>query len=507
MKLIRGKELSQLIAEARERLDDGAARDPEHQREHLLELIRRVCEAVAFAHSRGVVHRDLKPANIMVGRFGEVYVMDWGIARVRTPIDEVTSIDTPPMDWAETRHGSILGTPQYMAPEQARGESDEVGAPSDQFSIGLILQEMVTLRPARRGGKVKDVLARAERAERESLDAYPGDDPIPRELRAIVARATDPDPARRYDGVEALADELQRFLLGKEVEAAPDTSLQHAARWLAQHRRAALGGLLVLLVVAAASMVTTTAVVRERHVVVRAHERERALERLVDEATTDARALDLELLAHERALDRMAGAASVVLARGEALGAGGAAGPSLPQPLTKRLEGLLATKSQLSTKRALVTLPGGARFAVPPAPNKKASAHEAQSYRAALASQAPVWLAARHGEVATLTCSVAVRSTSQKILGVVAIELMLEDTTPLLQRDGAAWAGIMLLDAAGGVVAKTSHEATPPASVVEAVTQQQWGLVELPSRTFAVAPLDVTGWALVATLPAAGAKR
>ena len=148
-----------------------------------LDLFLRICEAVAFAHAQGVFHRDLKPENVMLGPFGEVLVMDWGIAaRAEATAD----------------NGVIAGTPGYMSPEQAAG-SAAVDARVDVFGLGALLAAIL---PA----------------------------PVPRPLAAIADRACAPDPAARYPNVEALAKEIERFREGKPVDAYRESVLERLAR-------------------------------------------------------------------------------------------------------------------------------------------------------------------------------------------------------------------------------------------------------------------------------------
>src|SRR5262249_52847147 len=147
MKLVRGQTLAQLLR-ARSGAAEGQAR--------LLGVFEQVCQAVAYAHSRGVIHRDLKPANVMVGEFGEVQVMDWGLATRRgepelsAPGDAAPVADAPGSP-PQTQPGMLLGTPAYMAPEQARGEVAEVDRRSDVFGLGAILCEILTGQPPYRG--------------------------------------------------------------------------------------------------------------------------------------------------------------------------------------------------------------------------------------------------------------------------------------------------------------------------------------------------------------------
>jgi tRNA A-37 threonylcarbamoyl transferase component Bud32 len=194
MKRVRGVTLEEALR-AMERGDR-----TRFSRRRLLTAFSRVCLAVDFAHSRGVVHRDLKPANIMLGDFGEVYVLDWGIAKLMhrgdTPIPE--GIEVPDTD-TPTRAGAVLGTPRYMAPEQRQGIAD---ARSDVFSLGLLLGE---------------ILAR-------------DDEPVP-ELAALSARATAFDPADRFASARELQDAIERFLDGdRDLEVRRRLADEHAHR-------------------------------------------------------------------------------------------------------------------------------------------------------------------------------------------------------------------------------------------------------------------------------------
>ncbi len=152
-----------------------------------LELLRRVCEPVAFAHAHGVIHRDLKPENIMVGGYGEALVMDWGVAKqlgVPEPAPAAPSAAHPEL----TGHGAVIGTTRWMSPEQARGDAASVDRRSDVYALGALLGSVM------------------------------GDD-APPPLRAMHARATAAAPDDRYPTADALGEDLQRYLAGESVRA------------------------------------------------------------------------------------------------------------------------------------------------------------------------------------------------------------------------------------------------------------------------------------------------
>jgi eukaryotic-like serine/threonine-protein kinase len=194
-----------------------------------LRIFQRICDTVAFAHARGVLHRDLKPENIMTGPFGEVLVMDWGVAkilranRISTTAEAVRDQprEAPAGGLAaassgtalKTAHGAVLGTPGYMAPEQARGDVEHLDERADIYSLGAILQFLI---------------AASER----------GTQTTPRALTAIARKAMDADPAARYVSASELGHDIARYLDGLPVLAYPENSLQTIGRWAARYRLA-----------------------------------------------------------------------------------------------------------------------------------------------------------------------------------------------------------------------------------------------------------------------------
>ncbi len=192
---------------------------------HLVGVLLRVAQATAFAHDRGVIHRDIKPANIMVGDYGEVLLLDWGVARV---LGQAEPGCAPVATWRSegeddlTIAGTVAGTPAYMAPEQARGDIDAIGPPADVYSIGIVLYEyLVGSRPFR-ASNVRELLDKVitDPIRPPSETRTPRD--VPPELEALCMRCVHKDPKKRYADGRALAAALEGFLEGsrKREEAA-----------------------------------------------------------------------------------------------------------------------------------------------------------------------------------------------------------------------------------------------------------------------------------------------
>ncbi|MBX2797037.1 MAG: protein kinase [Myxococcales bacterium] len=250
MKLVSGTTLEAYLDEAREQWRTQRRDGGTHSLSARLERFLKVCGAVAYAHQRGVVHRDLKPENIMVGTFGEVLVMDWGIAKLLGEGEDAQGLfhTRSSRKFHGTQFGSLLGTPRYMSPEQARGANDTLDERSDQYALGLILSEVVTLKPAIDPFlSLEECLDWARAARLQPMKHLHRRGRIPRELKAIVAKATQRDPQRRYASVEALADDVRRFLRDESVLAKPDNPLQSLVRWVGRNRGLVLVMLLLSL--------------------------------------------------------------------------------------------------------------------------------------------------------------------------------------------------------------------------------------------------------------------
>ncbi|MCE9575616.1 MAG: serine/threonine protein kinase [Deltaproteobacteria bacterium] len=211
MKRVRGQTLAAILGGLAAGTPAIAQR---YSRRKLLTAFVTVCQAVELAHRRGVIHRDLKPANIMLGDFGEVYVLDWGIARVGASSEPgITPSFDPPERPAATSDGAIVGTPGYMAPEQIEGRVDQLGAAADVYALGAILFEILTHQPLH---PVRDTTA-ALASTLAGVDARPstrvlGD--IPPELDAACVGATALRASQRIPSARALSDAVERYLDG-----------------------------------------------------------------------------------------------------------------------------------------------------------------------------------------------------------------------------------------------------------------------------------------------------
>ncbi len=227
----------------------------------LLDRFIDVCNAVGYAHQRGVIHRDLKPANVMVGGFGETIVVDWGLAKrfqqaetandegdkrsvpqmlagANAVLDRLRSVpgmgDHSPDQYQQTTHGTIVGTPAYMSPEQALGEVETLSPKADIFSLGVILYEIIVGKNPHSGMGVIDIVTRIRGGQWEA----------PRKAQACVAKALDAicqkatsfDPDSRYESTIELANDVRRFLAGEIVSAYQEPLADRIVRWCRRHR-------------------------------------------------------------------------------------------------------------------------------------------------------------------------------------------------------------------------------------------------------------------------------
>lgn len=196
------------------------------------ESMLQLSQAIAFAHSRGVIHRDLKPSNILVASDGVLKVADFGLAR---RIDDESQL---------TRDGTVLGTPSYMAPEQASGSIHKIGPLCDVYALGAILYELLTGRPPFKGATVWEVIQLVRSAEPAAPSSLRPD--TPKDLETICLKCLQKDPEKRYASVSALADDLNRHLHFEPILARPIGRVERFVRLCKRHpREASLSGLLV----------------------------------------------------------------------------------------------------------------------------------------------------------------------------------------------------------------------------------------------------------------------
>ena len=263
MRLLKGTTLKEAIAALH--ADRDGDKFPEKQRALLRRLID-VCDAISYAHDHGVIHRDLKPANILLGEYGETVVIDWGLARhilhsdvshEEPPAESETVASSRPF---ETRIGSVLGTPEYMSPEQASGDSKLVGKPSDVFGLGAVLYSILCGESPSGDGpqETNQRIARAENAEHLSSRQRLGS--VSTALDAICSRAMNPEPQQRYANPRELAVELENWLSDRPIAAKPDSLLDRSARFLRKHRRWAAAALATLVAITIGSVVVASVI-------------------------------------------------------------------------------------------------------------------------------------------------------------------------------------------------------------------------------------------------------
>lgn len=206
----------------------------------LLRRFQDVCNAIAYAHSRGVLHRDIKPGNIMLGNFGETLVVDWGLAKRLDRADEATTVvpteESPanhPETAFETQQGMVIGTPAFMSPEQAQGNINALTAASDVYSLGATLYVILTGQTAF-SGNIVELLPRVVQGNflspKQRLVSTPA------ALNAIVVKAMARQPGNRYTTASALAEELERYLADEPVLAYREPWLDRVRRWTRKHR-------------------------------------------------------------------------------------------------------------------------------------------------------------------------------------------------------------------------------------------------------------------------------
>jgi serine/threonine protein kinase/tetratricopeptide (TPR) repeat protein len=248
MRFIKGDSLKQAIA--RFHNDTTLEANPGQRSLELRKLLRRfidVCNALDYAHSRGVLHRDIKPGNIIVGKHGETLVVDWGLAKSVGSVEpggdagERRLVPSSASGSAETLPGSALGTPAYMSPEQAAGDLPRLGPRSDVYCLGATLYCLLTGRPPFEGDDVGEVLRKVQRGE------FPPPRQLDPALQAICLKAMATVPEDRYGSCRALADDVERWAADEPVSAWREPFARRARRWASRNRTAVTSAAVALL--------------------------------------------------------------------------------------------------------------------------------------------------------------------------------------------------------------------------------------------------------------------
>jgi serine/threonine-protein kinase len=512
MKLVDGETLDDYLGECAS--SEGRSRTAPYDLWSRLDRFLKICDAIEYAHARAVVHRDLKPSNVMLGTHNEVYVMDWGVARVLDDPPEhgdASPVHALAVDAGITHDGEVIGTPAYMSPEQARCE--QVTPATDQYALGMLLAELLTLSAPRRGSPSQQL-----------ADALLGTPPLleprfaralPRELLAIVRKATALRPNHRYLDVAALAADVRRFVRDEPVSVLPDRRWLRLWRRVKRHPSLVLGTIVACLLVS--SVLAVLVLARELAANERSARESEHIFALTSTVDRTARDIDAQFRRIELLLEGLSSSAAETLrrpARGELtpltpnelgerrLGAESArygqrvsfersvyvpspnVEPAAIEPVLARLadfEPLLvsaaarsaggdatlgfseAQRRELARDRAgvrwtdlafesgvVLVYPGNTFF--PPG----FEARQRSWYTATHGQWGPVWGSpypdATSGTL-LLACSSAFPDAEGKLAGVAALHMTLDDVLRLLHVSGVeGYRGTVLLDAHGDVV-------------------------------------------------------
>ena len=267
-----------------------------------LELFLRVCDAISYAHHRNIMHRDLKPENIMIGEFMEVFVMDWGLARVI------------PKEGEEPDGGTqVSGTPRYFPPEALRGVRCDARA--DIFTLGLILQEVVTLQFAVKGKNEREFMENIVNGDLQPVKHLFGKK-IDKALQAIIRKATAYRVTDRYQSVDDLAEDLRRYMGGLSVSACPDDFFMKVSRWIYRNRRPFVTLFMAVIVISA--VVTSWSIYQQLHISQNLTLQRRSMNFIYNRTAAVAEHLDITTLYIQEQLSALSRIAAYLLSFNEA---------------------------------------------------------------------------------------------------------------------------------------------------------------------------------------------
>jgi len=255
MKALKGETLGDIIKELKNGNTEYISR---FSRTRLLGIFLKVCNAIDYAHTKGVIHLDLKPSNINIGDFGDVHVLDWGLSMLITHLNEYDgepvswhSLDDVSLESGQTltrylegtakrreRNNMVGGTPGYMSPEQAQGVPSDIDFQTDVYMLGSLLYEILTYNCPIKGDTVKEVLQKTVRGDFPDLGNMAPDLKIPTALTAIVKKAMATDPTERYPNVSALISDIHKFQDGFATMAENPTFITHALLLVKRHKLA-----------------------------------------------------------------------------------------------------------------------------------------------------------------------------------------------------------------------------------------------------------------------------
>ncbi|MCR9198393.1 MAG: serine/threonine protein kinase [Planctomycetaceae bacterium] len=340
MKLLNGDTLQEKIRDYHDLPSGASKRQRFHQ---LLRSFIDICHAVSYAHARNIIHRDLKPANVVIGEFGETIVVDWGLATDLSAAEsEAESVATLPagtplpkaaptsarlnglLSPVVTQEGSVVGTPAYMPPEQARGSKGEFSPASDTYSLGVMLYVILTGRLPFHGDDVETTLQQVMRGEYRHPQTV--DKRTPAALASVCVKAMSLNPAERYQHAGELGDDVSRYLANERVTAHRDRLIDRFARWCRRHSTMAtslIAGAITLAVVSGVAAVLIrqahTAEISARQQAEQAHREERRARQQAEQARADAldrlrksrTAADTWLIGLSGALERFPGLTTV----------------------------------------------------------------------------------------------------------------------------------------------------------------------------------------------------